>query len=60
MCIWTDPWRKHDDIDYFGPVINLVFGDLCLDKIGMQRSEVSFLSEKLISISYTIGHDSTH
>ena len=50
MCIWTNPWRKTEDKDYFGPVINLVFEDVKLDKKFIQTSEAFFTSERHINI----------
>jgi hypothetical protein len=57
MCIWTYPWRKPEDEDYFGPVINLVFKDVKLDKNFIQISEAFFTSERHINISNRITDD---
>jgi hypothetical protein len=57
MCIWTYPWRKPEDEDYFGPVINLVLKDLNLDKYWLQRSEAVFTSERHINISLRENKD---
>jgi hypothetical protein len=63
MCIWTNPWRKREDEDYFGPVINLFFEDVKLDKkcaleyYFLQRSEAIFTSERHINISGKMDDD---
>jgi hypothetical protein len=57
MCIWTYPWRKPNDKDCFGPVINLFFKDVKLDKFRLQRSEAFFTSERLITISCRMTDD---
>ena len=59
MCVWTYPWRKPEDEDYFGPVINFVFYDLKLDKLTLQRSEAVFTSERHINISGKMDDDTT-
>ena len=50
MCIWTNPWRKPKDEDYFGPVVNIVFDNVKLDKNFIQKSEAFFTSERHINI----------
>ena len=59
MCVWTYPWRKPKDEDYFGPVINFVFENLTLNKNWLQRSEAVFTSERHINISGKMYDDTT-
>jgi hypothetical protein len=58
MCIWTYPWRKPEDEDYFGPVINFVIEVVKLDKkFTLQKSEAFFTSERHITISCRMTDD---
>jgi hypothetical protein len=63
MCIWTYPWRKPEDEDYFAPVINFIFYDVKLEdvkldkKFTLQKSEAFFTSERHITISSRLTDD---